>query len=381
MKNVFLKKILFFVFVGLVFIFFGGGKPVAAAWQTLTGSEIFLREDEVVTGDLWVLGNGVKIAGEVKGDLLIFADELELSGKIGGDVLGVVGRTLVSGEVAGDFRVLSAVTQIDGVVGGNLSAAGTQLVLGTQSKVGSLLSWYTTTGLLGEISGSALAKGNNFSIEGKLGGDLQVGAKQIVVGENAVIAGDFIYPAGANPVFKPGAKIGGQQRTAVLKSAPVMAGIQGMWFLGSMLLGLLWLFIFPRRWKELLSTRISWPRIIGFGLGSFFLLPILSVLAILTMVGLPLGIGLFLLFLFVMAFGELPVYLLAGRWFCRLFRKKGRLHPALFFLIGGFVYTFLKLIPVVGFYLALAGRILGNGLLLTYLFWWEKPGTTMTLQA
>src|SRR5690606_15431063 len=158
------------------------GKPAAAAWQTLTGREIFIREGEVITGDLWVMGNGVKIAGQVKGDLLIFADQLELSGQVDGDVLGVIGRTLISGAVGGDFRGLSAVAQIDGVVAGNLSAAGTQLVLGPQSKVGSLLSWYTTTRLLGEIVGSALANGNIFSLDGKLGGDLQVGSKQIIVG-------------------------------------------------------------------------------------------------------------------------------------------------------------------------------------------------------
>ena len=74
-----------------------------------------------------------------------------------------------------------------------------------------------------------------------------------------------------------------------------------------------------------------------------------------------------------MAFGELPVYLLAGRWFCGLFHKKGRLHPVFLFLIGGFVFTFLKLIPVIGFYLALGGRILGNGLLLAYLFGGRNP--------
>ena len=376
MKNVFWKKIL----VWLILVLFFGGEPAMAAWQTLTGSEVFIREGEVIAGDLWIMGNGVKIAGEIKGDLLIFADELDLSGRVDGDVLGVTGRTLISGEVVGNFRGLSAFTQIEGVVAGNFSAAGTQLVLGPQSEVGSLLSWYTTTRLLGEITGPALAKGNIFNLNGKIGGDLQVGAKQINIGENTEITGDFTYPVGVNPVVMPGAKIGGERRTTVLKTAPALTGMQGIWFLGSLLMGLVWLLLFPRRWSELLSTRISWHRIIGFGLGSFFLLPVMSIIAILTMVGLPLGIGLFLLFLILMAFGELPVYLLAGRWFCGLFHKKGRLHPVFLFLIGGFVFTFLKLIPVIGFYLALGGRILGNGLLLAYLFWREKPGKAMPLQ-
>lgn len=379
MKNVFFKKL--FLFAGIMLAFFSSGEPAAAAWQTLKGSEIYVREGEVITGDLWVMGNEVKIAGQVKGDLLIFADELELSGKVDGDVLGVTGRTRITGVVAGDFRGLSAVTQIDGVVAGNLSAAGTQLVLGPQSKVGSLLSWYATTWLAGEVAGSALANGNIFNLEGKLGGDLQVGAKQIVIGESAVVTGDFIHPAGADPVFIPGYRIGGERRTAVPKTASALSGLQGVWILGGLLAGLLWLLLFPRRWRQILDTRLSWHRVIGFGFGGTLLLPIISIFAMLTMVGLPLGIGLFLLFLILMFFGELPVYLLAGRWFCGLFRKKNGRHPAFLFLVGGFVFAFLKLIPVVGFYLALGGRILGNGLLLTYLFWREKPGQALSIQA
>lgn len=107
----------------------------------------------------------------------------------------------------------------------------------------------------------------------------------------------------------------------------------------------------------------------------------MAVLAVLTLVGSPLGLGLFLLFSVLMAYGELPVYLLVGRWFCRLFRKTSRLHPAFLFLVGGFVFTFLKLLPVVGVYLTIGGRILGGGLLLTYLFWREKPEKAMPLQA
>ena len=118
MKNVFWKKIL----VWLILVLFFGGEPAMAAWQTLTGSEVFIREGEVIAGDLWIMGNGVKIAGEIKGDLLIFADELDLSGRVDGDVLGVTGRTLISGEVVGNFRGLSAFTQIEGVVAGNFSA-------------------------------------------------------------------------------------------------------------------------------------------------------------------------------------------------------------------------------------------------------------------
>jgi cytoskeletal protein CcmA (bactofilin family) len=374
-----MKKRLCGLIVFLLFLAVFSAEPAVASWQRLTGEEIFLREGETTAGDLWVFGRTVEIHGRIKGDLLIIAEELVISGTVEGDVLGVVGRATVSGGIEGDFRGLVAIAQLDGMILGNLSLLGTELVLGPKSKTGSVLSRYTIAQLLGEITSSASLQGGYCYFNGKLDGDLQVGG-QAVVGENAVIAGDIIYPAEVEPVIKAGSKVGGIKRPLASTTVPVMTWLQGLWFMGSLLLGLVWLLLFPQRWYGLLSSKISWLRTVGFGLGGSLLLPLFSILASFTVIGLPLGIGLFLLFLAIVLLGELPVFLLVGRWFYRLFGRKNRVHRVLLFVTGGFVLTFLKLLPVIGFFIGVFTRVLGNGLFLTY-FVNGKPKQAESLQS
>lgn len=367
-----MKKIFSGLIVFLLFLAVFSGETAAASWQRLTGEEILLPEGETIEGDLWVFGRRVEIHGRIKGDLLIFGEELVLSGTVEGDVLGAVGRATVTGEIEGNFRGLAVTAQLDGIVSGNVSLLGTEMVLGPKSKTGSILSWYTAVQLLGEITSSATLKGDYCYFNGKLDGDFQVGG-QAVLGENTVITGDFIYPAEVEPVLKAGFKVGGVKRPLASTPVSVMTWLQGLWFVGSLLLGLVWLLLFPQRWHSLLSSKISWFRMVGFGFGGSLLLPLLSILASFTVIGLPLGIALFLLFLALILLGELPAFLLVGRWFYRLFGKKTRTHRVLLFVTGGFVLTFLKLLPVVGFFFGVVARVLGNGLFLTYFVGYNKP--------
>ncbi|HEY8392933.1 MAG TPA: hypothetical protein VIL83_09415 [Capillibacterium sp.] len=356
------------------------GEPALAAWQQLKGDEIYIRAGEEIDGDLWVTGGVVEIDGRVKGDLLIFAEELILKGVVDGDVLGLIGRTRVAGEITGDFRGLTLEAQIDGNVAGSLSTAGSKLVLGARSRVGSLLAWYTTVQILGAIHEDAAVKSVYLHFNGEMDGNLQVSAGEAIIGERARIGGDLIYQEGMTPAVMSGAKVGGEYRTVAATASSFSAVLKGIWFVGSLFAGLLWLLLSRQRWNRVLAAPLPWRRLIGYGLGSLIFLPLLSIMTGLTMFGLPLGIGFLLLFLFLMLFGELPAYLLVGRWFCGLFRKSKPTHPVLSFLAGGFVLAFLKLLPVVGGFFALASRIIGNGLFLFYLFWHEKTGSAVSLE-
>jgi cytoskeletal protein CcmA (bactofilin family) len=372
MKKVFRNGLILFLTLFLLC----RAEPAVAAWQKLSGSEILLRAEEEISGDLWVTGGVVEIRGRIKGDLLIFAEELILKGTVDGDVLGLIGRATVSGKIAGNFRGLVVDNRIEGVVSGSLSTAGSQLALGDQSRVGSLLARYTIVQLLGEIAERADVNGNHVYVDGKLDSDLQVTARQIILGNNALVGGDLVYREGTTPVFKPGAKVGGECRPVATAASSAWLGLRGVWFVGSLFCGVVWLLLFRRRWHQILEIRVPWRRLIGLGVGSLTLLPVLSVLTGLTLFGLPLSIGLLLLFLVLLVFGELPAYLLVGRWFCGLIRRNKSIHPVLSLLAGGFVLAFLKLLPVVGVFFAIAGRIVGNGLFLIYLFWRGNTGQT-----
>jgi hypothetical protein len=166
--------------------------------------------------------------------------------------------------------------------------------------------------------------------------------------------------------------VGGKLREYTPLSSGLTA-FRGIWFIGGLFLGIVWLLIFPRRWTELMATRPAWRRIIGMGLGGFILLPFLAFFASAFVIGLPLGICLLLLFLILVLFGELPSYLLLGNLLFAALRKERKTHPIVLFIAGGFVLTFLKILPYIGYFFQLAGRVVGNGLLLAYMFYGRKP--------
>jgi cytoskeletal protein CcmA (bactofilin family) len=353
-------------------------KPVAASWTTLAGNEVYVREGEVTEGDLWVMARSVEIKGRIKGDLLVFAEDLKISGQVDGALLGLAGRTELSGEILGNLRMASMFTKIDGLVAGNFSAVGTELLFGPKATASSLLAWFTLTNIAGEIKEAAVVKGNIFNLTGKIGEDLKIGATKVNISENARIGGDFLYPVGVEPVLEPGFRVGGKINKFQTAPAPGATAFKGLWFLGGLLLGVVWLLIFPRRWAEIISaSSLPWRRIIVLGIGGLFLLPLLSLLFSVMLIGLPLGICLLVIFLILLFFGELPSYLLVGRLLFGSLQRKRKAHPVFLFVAGGFILAFLKFLPYIGFIFMFVSKILGNGLLLSYLFFSRNPSKTI----
>lgn len=359
---------------GLSLIF---SQPASAAWKILTSDEVLIREGEEINGDLWVFGREVEIKGRVKGDLLIAAEDLKVSGQIDGDILGFAGQTELSGRVMGNLRLLSVLTKLNGEIAGNISAAGTELFLGPKATASSLLAWYTLATVAGEVKEAAFVKGTAFTLTGKIGEDLKTGGTNVTIAQQAQIGGNLLYRAGVEPVIEPGAKVGGKLREFAPSPSPGFTVLRGIWFVGGLFFGVVWLLVFPHRWVEMMDTRLVWRRLIGLGLGGLFLLPLLALLFSVILIGLPLGICLLIIFLILVLFGELPSYLLVGKLFFGVLRKGKNTHQIALFAAGGFVLAFLKLLPYIGLLFSIASRVVGNGLLLSYLFYGKKPIKTM----
>jgi cytoskeletal protein CcmA (bactofilin family) len=361
-------KIILPVAIILIFILLSA-TPVLGSWDSIVENEVYIREGEEFEGDLWVIGRSVEIKGRVKGDLLIFAEELKVSGQIDGDLLGMVGRTEITGNLQGNLRLLSMVTRINGLVAGNISAAGTELLIEPEATVSTLWGWYNLANISGEIRESAVVNGNIFNLTGKVGEDLKIGVNKGFIAESALIGGDFYYPAGITPIIESGTKIGGKISEYELASSSGLPVFKGLWFLGGLFFGVIWLLISPRGWMEMTElSSISWRRLILLGVGGVFLLPLLSIFFSALLIGLPLGICLLILFFILLLYGELPSYLLMGKLLYRLLWKNKKIHPVFLFISGGFVLAFLKWLPYIGFIITILSKVLGYGLLLSYLF-------------
>ena len=158
----------------------------------------------------------------------------------------------------------------------------------------------------------------------------------------------------------PGSRVGGDVEKFAIGDVSVVGAI-GLWIgftVSLLLLGLVLLLLAPRAGEAVARTGREKPLIAALvGLLAFFLLPVIAILASLTVIGLPLGIVLLLLILPLYAIGYLTSALVVGRM---ILKKAG----ILAFVVGLVILQLLTLIPIAGAIIGFLATIFGLGVLL-----------------
>jgi hypothetical protein len=199
-------------------------------------------------------------------------------------------------------------------------------------------------------------------ISGTVNGDVVVFNGDVAVRSGAEIGGDLVTQS--TPQVEDGATIRGSRSNVATKFDYDMGGFAGrfVWWLGYtvsvLILGLLLLAFEPRLDEAVVETmRVRLGSSIGWGIGLFFLLPIASVLLLVTVVGIPLG----LFVLFALALIYTIGYTVATHAVGRLVMRSSSRYVA--FLVGLVILRALALIPIVGGLLWLVASVWGLGLL------------------
>lgn len=218
----------------------------------------------------------------------------------------------------------------------------------------------------GTVDGDVVAIAGDVTIRGKVTGNVVTIAGTAVLGRRARVAGDLTY-IDNKPKVTRGAKVGGETKkydTDKL-TGPLGVAAIGFWIavgVSLLVLGLLLLLLAPRAADAVGRTlRSKWGLAIGVGLLVFIALPIIAVIALVTVVGIPFGIGLLLALLPLYAIGYATAAFALGSRIV----KKSRI-PA--FLVGLLILRLLALIPFAGGLIGLLATIFGLGLLFVTLF-------------
>jgi hypothetical protein len=201
-------------------------------------------------------------------------------------------------------------------------------------------------------------------VSGTVDGDVVVLNGDVVIRSGAEIDGDLVTKS--TPTIEEGATIRGEQsdpRTRFdFDFATAFAGRIAWWIgysVSVLVLGLLLLAFAPRLFPAVRDVAtMGLGSSIGWGLGLFFLLPIGSVLLLVTVVGLPLGVFTLLALAFLYTLGYVVATIGLGS---RIMRSTQSRFVAFF---GGWVVLrLLALIPFVGGWLWFLGSVWGLGLL------------------
>jgi hypothetical protein len=200
-------------------------------------------------------------------------------------------------------------------------------------------------------------------IVGTVQEDVVVFNGTVVVRSGAEIGGDLVTRG--TPQVEEGATIRGERDSVVTRFDFEISGFAGRiaWWVGYsisvLILGLLLLAFAPQLFAAVRETaRERLGSSIGWGVGLFFLLPIGSILLLVTVVGIPLGIFLLLALAFIYTLGYVVATVAAGSMIMRSSPSR-----YVVFLVGWVVLRVLALIPFVGGWLWFIGSVWGLGLL------------------
>jgi hypothetical protein len=229
--------------------------------------------------------------------------------------------------------------------------------------------------IAGHATGDVVAVSGPVRITGRVDGDVAAVSDRAFLAPTARVGGDLLY-GDERPVVAQGAQVDGSiedKDWADTLSSPGwgLAGPLAWWLavsVSTLVVGLLLLLLAPRMLAAAERTARGhlWPAV-GWGVLVAIALPIVAILALVTLVGIPFGVALLLALVPVMLVAYVTSAWIVGR---RLV-KEGK-SPWLALLAGWGVLRLLALIPVAGFLVGLVATVIGLGSLVVAL--WRSRG-------
>jgi cytoskeletal protein CcmA (bactofilin family) len=213
----------------------------------------------------------------------------------------------------------------------------------------------------GTVRGDLVVVDGDVTIRGRVTGDVATVAGTATLGRRARIGGDLTY-FDHKPVVASGAKVSGKTKkfNADKLTGPLGIAAIGFWLavsLSALVLGLLLLLLAPRAGEAIATTaKTKLGASIGVGILVFILLPLLGVLALVSVLGIPFGFGLLAALFPLYAIAYVTTAFVVGRKIL----KSARIGA---FVIGLVILRLLALIPFAGGLVGLLAIILGLGFL------------------
>ena len=285
---------------------------LASALELRTGEQPSINIGESIVDDLYITGGAVSHLGTAQGDFIAAGGSVLIQGTVGADAIVGGGTVTFVGPIGDDVRVAGGNVTINSAVAGDVVAFGGQLTFAGNIG-GDLIAYGGTVRVDAPVGGDVRMGGGNIYINAPINGSVHIdAAEKVTLGPSAAIAGDFIYKAASELVNESGAPIGGMieytPRPDIREAAAEgLIAFLSLWFIakffmmlfGAMLVGL----VFKRYATELGRRALRQPvPEFATGLVVVIVLPIVSVILLATIVGIPLG------FLGMFSFGALLVY-------------------------------------------------------------------------
>lgn len=346
--------------------------PAEARTVIRTGETVSVGEEQRIEGDFYAVAGRSNLSGTIAEDLLATAGQLRTNGAVGEDALLVAGSVDVHGTVGDDLRILAGEVVIaEAVAGDVIVLGGTVDILSTASIGGDLVVYAGEATVAGSVAGDILGATERLRIDGPVGGGVDVRVNLLTLGANASVTEAVRYTSREIAARAPDSVIGGE---LVRNDPPVVTGrslaIEPILMptLVIVFSTLVW-FLLSRSSLERVTLKALRPSpragLIGFA--GFFLLPLASLLLLVSVIGTLVGLLILFGYVMLIIFAVIAMPAVVGQLLLRLFNQARGDFSLLAILVGVLAIGLTLLLPILGEILLAAAFLVAFGALVELL--------------
>jgi cytoskeletal protein CcmA (bactofilin family) len=335
-----------------------------------SGDSVGVAKGQAVNSSLYEAGKTITIAGEVQGDVYCAGQNIDISGVVNGDVLCAGQDVHVSGTVHGNVRLAGQTVTITGKVDGSASIIGQTATIEHSAIIGrdATIAGQTVR-IDGTVSRDLMSPSSSVVISGVVGRDAQLYGDAPTLMNGANVGGTLVYTSNDAANVQKGAVIAGtvqhlyppQQKHESTSAwhrtfSPVFR------FIATIITGGILLLIMPRWFKESARAMRAKPLgSLGIGVLSLIVTPVVAIILLVTIIGIPFGFLLFLVWFIALLAGMVFVSYAVGDWIVATQEWFGEWHDAAALVVGSVVLLLLMWLPVLGWLVSIVVLLIGLG--------------------
>jgi cytoskeletal protein CcmA (bactofilin family) len=349
--------------------------PTCAFANSQQPENIVVPSGERIRDNFVRVGISVEVHGDIEGDLIVAGQTIRVDGSVAGDVIAAAQSVHILGPVGGNIRVAAGDVTIGSTVGKNATIFGNTIELTDDARIGwSMQAFGTAVDVGGTVSGNANIYASSATIRGEIRGLTRVSLGEqgtLRISSGAVLEKDLTYRSSHDAIIDPGASIKG----TTSKLSPVVAetkiqsfvtSLVSLWRLvslfGVLVVGLVLLSFFPKSSERIVAVMKERPwKSFGWGAVALVGIPVACLLLLFTIIGIPLVLLVVALYGVLLYCSKVYAGFYLGRWLIGLFRREKPVPAMWAMILGIVVFTFLTMIPFVGWVASCAGALMAVG--------------------
>lgn len=366
------------VFIGIIAVLIITVLAVGIA--RAANSRVELTADQVINGVYVRAAENISLRGTVNGDVVVAGNTVEIDGVVNGSVYAVAERVVVRGTVTGNVHVAGSEIEVAAHDIGSVFTAAAKVRLGSELQAQNIFAAGSNVDTGGEIRQNMYLAGSTITIASKVGGDVAAAGETITVTGGAAVGGDFTYTSQSEVMIENDRSITGSikrtdpaQQTTPTERIVAQLADMAYWLAANIIIAAIVLFCFPKIFLPAENKFMKKP-VNNYLKGMAFVIfvPIVLILLLMTIIGIPLTLIGGLAYLLVLLLSPTASAHFVGSFVLdRMATKASRSRTRNYLTelgaaaLGFFLLAIIGLVPVFGGFITVIAFFLGVAILLS----------------